>query len=40
MMKYICKNGFEHHVAMVRGKWAGVLEEAITTYLDWDLYRH
>ena len=40
MMKYICKNGFEHHVAMVRGDWADVLEEAITTYLDWDLYRH
>lgn len=40
MMKYICKNGFEHHVAMVRGNWADVLEEAITTYLDWDLYRH
>jgi L-fucose isomerase-like protein len=40
MLKYICKNGFEHHVAMVRGNWADVLEEAITTYLDWDLYRH
>jgi L-fucose isomerase-like protein len=40
MMKYICKTGFEHHVAMVRGQWADVLEEAITTYLDWDIYRH
>lgn len=40
LMKYICKNGFEHHVAMVRGNWADVLEEAITSYLDWDLYRH
>jgi L-fucose isomerase-like protein len=40
MMKYICKNGFEHHVAMVRGHWADVLEEAINTYLDWNLYRH
>jgi hypothetical protein len=25
---------------MVRGQWADVLDEAITTYLDWDLYRH
>ncbi|NJN82523.1 MAG: fucose isomerase [Caldilineaceae bacterium] len=40
MLKYVAKNGFEHHVAQVRGHWADVLEEAITTYLDWDLYRH
>ena len=40
MMKYVCKNGFEHHVAQVRGNWANVLEEAISTYLHWDLYRH
>lgn len=40
MMKYICKNGFEHHVAMTRGRYADVLEEAISTYLKWDLYRH
>ncbi len=40
MMKYICKNGFEHHVAMARGHCADVLEEAISTYLKWDIYRH
>lgn len=40
LLKHITKNGFEHHVAMVRGRWAGVLEEAIDTYLEWDLYLH
>ena len=40
LMDYICRNGFEHHVAMVRGHVADVLDEAITTYLGWDLYRH
>lgn len=40
LMKYMCKNGFEHHVAMVRGNVAEVVEEAIDTYLDWSLYRH
>jgi L-fucose isomerase-like protein len=40
LMKYICKNGFEHHVAMVRGHYANVLDEAITTYLGWDVYHH
>ena len=40
MMQYICQNGFEHHVAMARDKNAGIIEEAITKYLKWDLYRH
>jgi L-fucose isomerase-like protein len=40
LMKYICKNGFEHHVAMCRGQVADIVEEAITTYIGWDLYRH
>lgn len=40
MMKYVCKNGFEHHVAMVRGHYADVLNEAISTYLGWEIYYH
>lgn len=40
LMKYMCKNGFEHHVAMVRGHVADILEEAIGNYLGWDLYKH
>ena len=40
LLDYMCKNGFEHHVAMVRGYVADVLDEAITTYLGWDLYYH
>lgn len=40
LLDHICKDGFEHHVAMVRDHVADVLDEAITTYLGWDLYRH
>lgn len=40
LMDHICKNGFEHHGAFVRSHVADVIEEAVTTYLDWDLYRH
>lgn len=40
LMKFMCKNGFEHHVAMVRGKVADVIEEAVTNYLGWELYVH
>jgi L-fucose isomerase-like protein len=35
-MKYICSEGFEHHVAMVRGNVADVLEEA-AKYLQWKI---
>jgi L-fucose isomerase-like protein len=40
LMKYMCKNGFEHHVGMVRGHVAGILEEAIGNYMGWELYKH
>jgi len=40
LMKHLTKNGYEHHIAMTRGHYADVLEEAISTYLKWDLYRH
>jgi len=40
LMKYICSNGFEHHVAMNRSKSAAVLEEALGKYLGWEVYRH
>ena len=40
LMKYICKNGFEHHVAMVRTNVKDILEEAIGNYLGWELYSH
>jgi L-fucose isomerase-like protein len=40
LMKYICKNGFEHHVAMCRSNVVDILEEAIDSYLGWDLYVH
>ncbi|MDO4186935.1 MAG: fucose isomerase [Bacteroidales bacterium] len=40
LMKYICKNGFEHHVAMVRGHVADIVNEAVESYLGWNIYVH
>lgn len=40
LMKHICKNGFEHHVALVRGHVADIVSEAVETYLGWELYNH
>jgi L-fucose isomerase-like protein len=38
LLRYICKNGFEHHAAMSASHCAGVLAEALETYLGWDVY--
>lgn len=36
VMDHICRNGFEHHVAMVRGNVMDIVEEALVRYLGWD----
>ena len=40
LLAHMCREGFEHHVAMVRGHWASALDEAVSRYLGWDLYHH
>jgi L-fucose isomerase-like protein len=40
LMRFVTQNGFEHHVAMVRGHHAGVVNEAVTRYLNWPSYHH
>jgi L-fucose isomerase-like protein len=40
LMHYVCKHGFEHHVAITRSQSAAALEEAFSNYLGWETYRH
>ncbi|MDR2914350.1 MAG: fucose isomerase [Tannerella sp.] len=40
LMKYMCKNGFEHHVAMCRGNVQDIIYDAVETYLGWNIYKH
>lgn len=40
LFTHLCKNGFEHHVAMVRGHHAAVVDEAVAQYLKWNIYQH
>ena len=40
LMDFMCKNGFEHHVAMNRSNCAKVLNEAFENYLGWEVYWH
>ena len=37
LMEHVCREGFEHHVAMVRGKVMDIIEESVIRYLNWDL---
>ncbi len=40
LMQYICRNGFEHHVAINKGHTATILAEAFETYFGFDVYHH
>ena len=40
LLSVIVRNGFEHHVAMVRGSYASVVDEAVSRYLGWQNYHH
>ena len=40
LMGFVTRNGFEHHVAMVRGNHAAVVDEAVNRYLGWPIYHH
>ncbi|MBP8215559.1 MAG: hypothetical protein KAX66_08825 [Propionivibrio sp.] len=40
LFTHLCRQGFEHHVAMVRGNHADVVDEAVSRYLKWNVYHH
>jgi L-fucose isomerase-like protein len=40
LLRYICENGFEHHVAASLSTVAGAVHEAGTKYLGWEIYWH
>jgi L-fucose isomerase-like protein len=40
LLKYICREGFEHHVAANFSDVSKAVHEATTRYMGWDSYRH
>ena len=40
LLRHICENGFEHHVAINLSQVASAVNEALTKYLGWDVYYH
>jgi L-fucose isomerase-like protein len=40
LMQYICRAGFEHHVAVNICQKADAIAEALDNYMGWEVYRH
>ncbi len=40
LLRYICENGFEHHVAINQARVADAVAEAMGKYLGWEVYYH
>ena len=40
LLSYICRMGFEHHVAANLSQTAAPIAEALSSYLAWDVYQH
>jgi L-fucose isomerase-like protein len=40
LLRFICHNGFEHHVALTLAECADAIDEAFSKYLGWDVYYH
>jgi L-fucose isomerase-like protein len=40
LLRYICENGFEHHVAVNPSRSTAAVDEAFGKYLGWHVYNH
>jgi len=40
LMRYVCRMGFEHHVAVGKTEKADAIAEALDNYMGWEVYRH
>ena len=40
LLRHICRNGFEHHVAVNQSQVADAVCDALANYLDWSVYKH
>ncbi len=40
LLQFICREGYEHHVAATKAEVAAGIDDALSNYLKWDVYRH
>ena len=37
IFRYMCENGYKHHVAIAKGEWSSAVEEALVKYLGYEI---
>ncbi len=37
IFRYMCENGYKHHVAIAQGEWSGCVREALAKYLEYNI---
>ena len=37
MLRYMCEQGYRHHVAITKGKWSAAVQEAFAKYLHYQI---
>jgi L-fucose isomerase-like protein len=40
LLKYVCTNGYEHHVSVNRSHYGRAVADALGNYKGWDVYKH
>jgi L-fucose isomerase-like protein len=40
LLQFICRNGYEHHVAATKAAVADAIEDALTNYMGWQTHHH
>lgn len=40
LLQYVCKNGYEHHVAVNRSHYGRAVADALENYKGWEVYHH
>ena len=40
LLRHICENGFEHHVAVNLSHVASAVNEGLSKYMGWEVYYH
>jgi L-fucose isomerase-like protein len=40
LLQFVCRNGYEHHVAVNRSNYGAAIAEALGNYKGWDVYQH
>jgi len=40
LLQYVCKNGYEHHVAVNRSHYGRAVADALQNYKGWEVYYH